>query len=166
MCSMVPCIWTGGVQSITRTFFALASLGLLERSAVVLADQVLWTGASLFLWDVARRANCSTRIVPVNVKDDAIDEDYISVSAFYVGKKRHNRPSSDMADLQSDVVKLPPSQFEQLHTVSELFREKWVDSRASVPERITFARNAQQQMLAELANIGFDASDGILPSAP
>eukprot|EP00930_Biecheleria_cincta_P016553 TRINITY_DN13422_c0_g1_i4.p1 TRINITY_DN13422_c0_g1~~TRINITY_DN13422_c0_g1_i4.p1 ORF type:complete len:404 (-),score=56.47 TRINITY_DN13422_c0_g1_i4:326-1537(-) len=138
-------------------FIVLDGLGLLECSAVVIADQVLWTGASLFLWDVASKVNCSTRLVPVSVRDDAIAEDFLAVGAC----------SGNTRGLQPDAVMPPPPCFRGLHAEASLFREKWFgsfDSRGTV--RDDFARDMQARMLAELANLGYQHSDGILPVPP
>ena len=40
-------------------FAIIDRFSLLECSAAIVADQVLWTGASLFLWGLASRANRS-----------------------------------------------------------------------------------------------------------
>ena len=43
----------------------------LECSAAIVADQVLWTGASYYLWGLASRTSFSTRLVLVGVEDRA-----------------------------------------------------------------------------------------------
>eukprot|EP00930_Biecheleria_cincta_P027880 TRINITY_DN19499_c0_g1_i1.p1 TRINITY_DN19499_c0_g1~~TRINITY_DN19499_c0_g1_i1.p1 ORF type:complete len:483 (-),score=59.24 TRINITY_DN19499_c0_g1_i1:467-1717(-) len=148
-------------------FAVLDSLRILERSALIVADQVLWTGASLFLWDVANRVNCSTRIVPVRVNDDAIQEDFLAVSVGSSSDEPCRGFDIDTASRQMFVVKPPPSCLYNLHADAELFRKKWVEGRsASAAEKVDFARAMQQQMLAALAEIGYASPDGALPSAP
>ena len=133
----------------------------------LIADQVLWTGASLFLWGLASRANCSTGLVPVGVEDRAIKEDSLAVSACCV--RDICAPYSEgAANRQLGVVRPPPppSGFVRLHADAEAFRKSWVEKHtASGEEKIVFAGDMQQQMLAELAKLGYDYHDGILPSA-
>ena len=97
---------------------------LLEYSAAIVADQVLWTGASLFLWGLASRANCSTRLVPVGVEDRAIKEDFLAVSACSV-RDSCAPYSESAANQQLGNVRPPPplSGFGRLHAGDEAFRK-------------------------------------------
>ena len=52
----------------------------LECSAAIVADQVLWTGASYYLWGLASRTSFSTRPVLVGAEDRAT-RDFRAVSA-------------------------------------------------------------------------------------
>ena len=108
-------------------FAVVDRLSLLDCSAAILADQVLWTVASLFLWGLVSRANCSTRLVPVGVEDKAIKEDFLAVSACCVGNIRvpYNNVT---ASRQLGVVRPQPlSRFVRLHSDAETFRKSWVE---------------------------------------
>ena len=66
-------------------FAVVDMLSLLDCSAAIIADQNLWTGASLILGGLVSIANCSTRLMPFGVEDKAINEDFLAVSACCVG---------------------------------------------------------------------------------
>ena len=52
-------------------FDIIDRFSLIECSAAIVADQVLWTGASNYLWGLASRTSFSTRLVLVGVEDRA-----------------------------------------------------------------------------------------------
>merc|ERR1719401_1185037 len=57
----------------------LEDSGLLDDRAAVIADNVLWTGASLFLWHVLAGGAYNTKIVQASELATA-SEDHMSVS--------------------------------------------------------------------------------------
>ena len=52
-------------------FAIVDGFSLLEYSAAIVADQVLWTGASFHLWGLASRTSFTTRLVLVGLEDRA-----------------------------------------------------------------------------------------------
>ena len=137
-------------------FAVIDRFSLLECSAAIVADQVLWTGASLFLWGLASRANCSTRLVPVGVEDRAIKEDFLAVSACCV--RDICAPYSEgAANRQLGVVRPPPppSGFVRLHADAEAFRKSWIEKHtASVQTGLSLQVICNSRCSQSLLNLG------------
>ena len=127
-------------------FVVLDSSGLLSYGASIIADQVLWTGASLFLWDVTRK-KYSTRLVEVAVNDAAIDTDFLAIAVRDVPAIPGVQPNQTLA-------MKPPGEILRLHAEAEDFRERWIDGGAagqlSCEHRERFASKMQAQCLKAL----------------
>jgi len=127
-------------------FVVLDSSGLLSYGASIIADQVLWTGASLFLWDAARK-KYSTRLVEVAVHDAAIDTDFLAIAVRDVRAIPGGQPNQTLA-------MKPPGEILRLHAEAEDFRERWIDGEAagrlSYEQRERFASKMQAQCLKAL----------------
>ena len=127
-------------------FVVLDSSGLLSCGGSIIADQVLWTGASLFLWDVTRK-KYSTRLVEVAVNDAAIDTDFLAIAVRDVPAIPGVQPNQTLA-------MKPPGEILRLHAEAEDFRERWIDGEAagqlSCEHRERFANKMQAQCLKAL----------------
>ena len=103
-------------------FDIIDRFSLIECSAAIVADQVLWTGASNYLWGLASRTSLSTRLVLVGVEDRATKEDFLAVSACSV--RGNCAPhSKGAANRQLGIVRPPPplSGFGRLHADDEAY---------------------------------------------
>ena len=107
-------------------FRELKLLGLLRPGASLVADNILETGAMLYLWQVANpEADCDTQVLTVSEftstgRWSGVAEDWISVSVF--GRAQRDVPE-------------PPAQVLEAHAASERMREMAFSPGHSVTAR-------------------------------
>jgi len=98
---------------------------LLAPSSIVVADNVLWTGACLFLWRVSATGLYNTTIVQVQ-EFTTTSEDWMSVSV------RHPPLHASRAENTALGAADYPEELQQLHLEAEQMRERVLGGTASV----------------------------------
>lgn len=135
-------------------FALLEHYNLLDSKAVVVTDNVLRTGASLFLWRVLSTTDYQTRIVRVQ-ELATLSEDFMSVSVRHRPVRKHIS-GDPRSESHCTPLLEPPDRFLQLHSEAEEMRSRifGIDRSTTVNEREEFASSLQAQMLDQLMHIG------------
>lgn len=130
-------------------FAALDKLGpggsqpLLRAGSIVVADNVLWTGAALFLWHVF--GGDAYRSLLSRVEElGTLSEDFMSISV-------RQAPPSPASPL--DTAAVVPQELLRLHEEAEATRAG-VLGRGTALTRDEFAAKMQREMLSALAHLG------------
>eukprot|EP00929_Paragymnodinium_shiwhaense_P026314 TRINITY_DN15678_c0_g1_i1.p1 TRINITY_DN15678_c0_g1~~TRINITY_DN15678_c0_g1_i1.p1 ORF type:complete len:906 (+),score=208.85 TRINITY_DN15678_c0_g1_i1:161-2878(+) len=126
-------------------FDLLERCDLLAPGAVIVADNVLWTGAALYLWQLSTGNAYRTQTVPVQ-EVATMQEDWMSVSV--------RCPAAESAHSLEPAE--PPRTVAELHEEAEHMRERVFGGGASgavaPAERAEFAAKMQSMMQEVLAS--------------